>query len=473
MKDIFDPLGLWLGKPPLALSIGNKRPVTLDDALSVMMDSASISVDVLANDFDPEGQPLTLVAASASLGTAVAEPNNTVTYTPPVGISGFDTVVYTAADDLGQQTSGQINVTIVEPQLSILTTPENTLVINAETGLIDITITDPVVFAGAYQVDVSTLSGGPINLVAPSVIGTPTAGQTLTAVPGLWIYDVTAGGPVQSVQWHLAGAEISGETQDSYVMQASDVGQGVSVLEVLSDTNGQRLAQSAVIGATFQPSDDANLIGWWDADDGATLTHNAGIVSSWADKGGTTPITQTYGPERPTTGARSLNGRNVLDFNGSKLMECNLAVPTSGNIAFHLALVLDGASSAFAAALAVEASNDFQIDANDGAAFNGRLNTAGIGSSVNLTGGPFSGALILSAIFDRTGAATAEIYVADGLRGQTGYTTAIDPAVVMTLMTNRSQNANIDGAVGEVIVTSDVSNRALHHTYLADKWGLS
>lgn len=473
MKNILDPLGLWFGKPPLALSIGNKRPVAVDDTLSVAMDSAPVTVDVLINDVDPEGQPLSLISASAALGTTVAEADNTVSYTPPAGVSGFDTVVYTIADDLGQQTTGQINVTIVEPQLSILTTPENTLVVDAQTGQIDITITDPPEFAGTYQTDTVALSGGPINLAVPGITGTVATGQTLTAVPGLWIHDVAAGPLAQSWLWYRGGAEISGATQDSYVLQAGDIGPGISVLEVLGDTSGQRLAESVAVGATFQPPDDASLIGWWDADDAATLTQSNGLVSNWADKGGSTPITQVYGPERPATGVRSLNGRNVLEFDGSKLMECSLAVPASGDIAFHLALIIDSTSSAFAAALAVEATNDFQIDANDGAAFNGRLNAAGIGSPVNLTGGPFSGALILSAVFDRTGAATAEVYVANALRAQTGYTTAIDPTVVMTLMTNRSQNANIDGAIAELIVTGDVSNRALHHAYLADKWGLS
>lgn len=473
MKSIFDPVNLWLGQPPLALALGNKRPVTVDDVLTVTKDSGSINVDVLANDFDPEGQPLSLVSANAALGSTVIEANDTLSYTPPAGISGFDTVTYTAADDLGQEKTGQINITIVEPQLSVLTTSQNTLIVNAETGQIDITVTSPPTFAGTYQVDTNALSGGPINLVPPSFTGTIADAQTISAAPGLWIYDLAAGEPVQSWQWRRAGVDLAGETGVNYLVQSSDIGLGLSIAEIQTDANGQRIAEGATVGAAFLPSDDTALIGWWDADDAATLTNTGGVVSNWASKAGAGAITQDYAPARPATGQRTLNGRNVLDFDGSKFMQSALSVPASGNIAFHVALALDGTSNAFAAALAVEATNDFQIDANDTAAFNGRLNMAGIGSSVDLSDGPFSGAVILSAVFDRTGAATAEIYIANGLRGQTGYTASIDPAVVMTLMTNRSQNANIDGAIGEVIVTGDVSNRSLHHTYLAAKWGLT
>ena len=473
MRDIFDPQDLWIGAPPLAFSNSDKRPVTLDDTISVTLDSGPVSIDVLANDFDPEGQALSLTSASAALGTAQVETGNTVTYTPPPGISGFDTVVYLVSDVLGQQSSGQINVTILEPQLSIETTGANTLVVHAATGQIDITITTPALFAGSYQVDTNALLSGPVNLVPPAISGTVATGETLSATEGLWVYELSAGAPVQSWQWQRAGAAISGATQATYVVQANDVGQGVSVLAIQSDTGGQRFAESNVLGATFQPSDDSNLIGWWEADDAATLTASGGIVSSWSNKAGGAAITQTYGPERPLTGTRTLNGRNVLDFDGSQMMESALSVPASGDIAFHVALVVDEVDNAFAAVLAADGGNDFQIDANDAGQFDGRLNATGIGSSVSLSGGPFAGAMILSAVFDRTGTATAEIYIGNTVRGQTAYIQSIDPSVVMTLMGNRSQNASIDGAIAEVIVTGDVSNRVLHHTYLSDKWGLT
>lgn len=475
MRDILDLAGRWIGTPAGALVVpGNKAPVVLDEALTILRDSGPVTVAVLANDTDPEGQPLTLVSASAALGTAVAEANNTVTYTPPPGIAGFDTVVYLVADAVGQTRAGQINVTISEPQLSIAVTPNNTLVVNAGTGTIDITVTDPAAFAGAWQVATADLAGGPVNLVPPAVSGTLAIGQVLTALPGLWVYDTGAGVPVEGYQWRRNGADIAGATGTTHAVVAADIGPALAVAETLTDGYGQRTAVSAAVSSGFSPQDDTALIAWWDADDAATITESAGLVLSWADKAGGAALTQTTSTFRPASGARSMNGRNVLDFNGTRYLERGaLALPASGDIAFHMALAIDGTASAFAAALAVEAANDFQIDANHASQFDGRLNMTGIGTSVTLAGGPFSGGLILSVVFDRTGAGQAAVFVANVSRGAAGYATAIDPAVALHVMTNRSKNAWLDGAVAELIVTGNIANRAQHHAYLAAKWGLS
>jgi hypothetical protein len=40
-------------------------------------------------------------------------------------------------------------------------------------------------------------------------------------------------------------------------------------------------------------------------------------------------------------------------------------------------------------------------------------------------------------------------------------------------MTNRNQNAYVDGAVGEVIVTGNLAATTDHITYLAAKWGIA
>lgn len=474
MRDILDPSARWLGTPGGAQVAGNKRPVTLDDALSLLMDSGPVSVDVLANDFDPEGASLTLISAAAALGTAVVEANNTVTYTPPPGIAGFDTVIYEVADDLDQRRTGQIDVTITEPVLSIDTGPNNTLMITSETGQIDITVTDPADFAGTWSISTNDLANGPVSLVPPSFNGTVRIGEVLSATDGLWIHDTGAGQPQQSWQWRRGVVDIAGATGQTYIATNDDLGPGLSVSETQVDAFGQRNAASAVMGGAFVPSDDTNLLGWWDAADAGSINATGGAVSAWTDKAGGPALTQGSSPSRPSTGTRVLNGINVLDFDGTQdFLEVGRTFPVSGDMAFHAALVIDGFSSAFAAVLAVEAANDFQIDAEGAAQFDGRLNAAGIGSSVSFSGGPFSGALILSAVFDRTGAASAEIFVADTSRGTMGYTAPIDANAALHVMTNRSRNAWIDGAVAELIVTGDVTNRADHHAYLATKWGLS
>lgn len=198
MRDILDPVDVWIGWPASAQIFGDKRPVALDDTLTVPKDSGPVTVNVLVNDFDPEGGPLTLVFASAGLGTAVAEANNTVTYTPPSGISGFDSIVYEIADDQDQRATGQVNLSIFEPQLSIDVSLNNILSVVSDIGPLDLDVTQPAAFAGSFQFETGDLQEGPINLVPPVLNGTPAQGQVLSASDGLWVYDNAAGTPTQS-----------------------------------------------------------------------------------------------------------------------------------------------------------------------------------------------------------------------------------------------------------------------------------
>lgn len=71
----------------------------------------------------------------------------------------------------------------------------------------------------------------------------------------------------------------------------------------------------------FFPSSIPNLIAWFDAADISTISETAGAVSQWNDKSGNgNHATQATGTRQPTTGARTLNGRNVLDWDGSDIM---------------------------------------------------------------------------------------------------------------------------------------------------------
>jgi gliding motility-associated-like protein len=79
----------------------NNPPVANDDEVMTAIDSVTI-INELANDFDPDGDPLNVTILSGpGLPGATASLNgdNTVTYTSPV--SGTDTVVYAICDPSG------------------------------------------------------------------------------------------------------------------------------------------------------------------------------------------------------------------------------------------------------------------------------------------------------------------------------------------------------------------------------------
>ena len=79
------------------------------------------------------------------------------------------------------------------------------------------------------------------------------------------------------------------------------------------------------------PRQLSGLIGWWDAADTSTITFLSGSsIDRWNDK---SPMGYHLGEDSsdastPSSGTRSHNGRNVLDFNGSNVM--TLRLPATG-----------------------------------------------------------------------------------------------------------------------------------------------
>ncbi|NJK70346.1 MAG: tandem-95 repeat protein [Microcoleus sp. SU_5_3] len=104
--------------PPL--SIGNKPPIALGDIATVNAGSA-ISIDVLANDSDPDGDSLNLsIVRTSSNGKAEVSHNGTpdnpkddlITYTPNANFSGQDLFVYRIVDGKGGVAVAKVEVTV-------------------------------------------------------------------------------------------------------------------------------------------------------------------------------------------------------------------------------------------------------------------------------------------------------------------------------------------------------------------------
>lgn len=103
----------------------NRDPVAANDSATVAA-YQSVNVNVLANDSDPDGDPLTLsVANNPSNGTAIANNNNTpnnisddfITYTPTPGYAGSDRFTYQIADGRGGTAIATVNIMVTGANL--------------------------------------------------------------------------------------------------------------------------------------------------------------------------------------------------------------------------------------------------------------------------------------------------------------------------------------------------------------------
>ena len=89
----------------------NRSPVAGDDSASTDED-VSISVSVLANDSDPDGDPLTLESVGPATAGSVRQVGGSLLYTPSLNWFGVDSFTYRVVDGRGGSAAATVRVTV-------------------------------------------------------------------------------------------------------------------------------------------------------------------------------------------------------------------------------------------------------------------------------------------------------------------------------------------------------------------------
>lgn len=89
----------------------NSPPIAQDDSATTSEDVA-VTIDVRANDSDPDGDHLTLTLATQPAHGSVAIINGTIRYTPATGFAGDDEFLYTITDGRGGTDFAKVSVTV-------------------------------------------------------------------------------------------------------------------------------------------------------------------------------------------------------------------------------------------------------------------------------------------------------------------------------------------------------------------------
>nr|MBP8133737.1 retention module-containing protein [Zoogloea sp.] len=118
----------------------NTPPTATADTNLQGTEDQPLNVDVLANDSDPENDPLVVVSASALNGQVTVNPDGSLRYVPKADFNGTDTITYTISDGKGgtSTATATINVAAVnDAPVAIAdtsSTPEDTPVTFAVLG---------------------------------------------------------------------------------------------------------------------------------------------------------------------------------------------------------------------------------------------------------------------------------------------------------------------------------------------------
>ncbi len=86
-------------------------PNAKDDSDTTLEDTP-VTIDVLANDSDPNGDTLTVISATSPDGTVVINDDGTLTFTPNPDFNGEATITYTVTDPDGNTDTANVIVTV-------------------------------------------------------------------------------------------------------------------------------------------------------------------------------------------------------------------------------------------------------------------------------------------------------------------------------------------------------------------------
>ncbi len=225
------PVSGWVNRPPVA----NPDQAETDE-------DTPITLDPLANDFDADGHPLTLIGASAQNGTVAINPDGTVTYTPGEDFHGVDTITYTISDGRGGTATSTISVT-VNPVVDAF---DNTVSTNEDTAVITDVLANDTFGPNASVTGVTQGSHGTVTINPDG---------TVTYTPGPSFDDLAVGE----------------SRTDSYTYTVTTAAGNTETATVNITVNGVNDAPVAVADTRSVTEDAADQATYDDADPGTTI----------------------------------------------------------------------------------------------------------------------------------------------------------------------------------------------------------
>jgi gliding motility-associated-like protein len=262
-------LGIMMSLIPSALLSQNLPPVAVDD--TVYMCGSTVTIYVQNNDTNPDGDSLVLSIYSGAVNGSFSVNGNAIDYTPNVGYTGTDTLVYSLCDD-GVPPLCDTATVIIHVGADYLMNESASICSG-----------DSIFLAGAWQnsdgiyTDWYTTSYGCDSIVV----------TTLTVNPNP-LASITASGPLNFCTGDSVILTANGGT--SFSWSTGDTSQSITVYTpgtysvVVSDSNGCSGNASANVNvvpppnATISPAGPISMC----SGDSATLTASAGTSWQWS-----------------------------------------------------------------------------------------------------------------------------------------------------------------------------------------------
>ncbi|MFL5801699.1 MAG: Ig-like domain-containing protein [Roseiflexaceae bacterium] len=275
----------------------NSAPVAGGDSFSTGAGAPlTIAVsDLLANDIDPDGDPLAIIDVSpaSAQGGAVVLAGDTITYTPAPGFSGPDSFTYTVADGRGGEATATVGVEVArEPHLPIAKDDDSITDEDSGAKVIDVLANDT-----SAPDNGETLTIVAVSQPAHGAAAIAEAGAVLTYAPAAefsgpdsFTYTITDGRDGQTTATVSVTVRPHVNAREDSANVAED--SGATAIDVLRNDRGDRLR----ITSAGQASNGSVAI----AAGGRRLTYTPNLNYNGADRFSYTIIGDSGGRDSAT-----------------------------------------------------------------------------------------------------------------------------------------------------------------------------
>ena len=392
-----------------------------------------------------------------------------IQYTPVTGYTGTDQIVFAVTNGT-TQTIGCVDISVE--------IPEGQVSANAT----DAAASEQGPDTGTFVISRLGDTGGSINVLF-SLSGTATPGSDYTLSHTSPV-TIPAGQGSVTLTLTPVDDSVFGEGTESAVLTitadaAYPIGTAAATITISDNDNHAPSVNAGTDQTTFLSSGtpwtpaDISTAAWYDAADTGTITPGSGAVSQWNDKSGNGKhATQGTAGARPTSGTRTIGGKNIIEFPNTSSQ--SLVIPSInviGKEVWSVFVIDDNASTA--SQLLLGGGGNVQI---------------GLVSSTQKlrlwkSSSPYSADTYSSTTVPVSTPAVAgwlahtntKKFAINGVL-QTTTDTYIPTGTLDATNIGRGQFAAMDGAIGEIVITNgtlSTDDRQKVEGYLAHKWGLT
>lgn len=230
----------------------NDNPTAVDDEATTSEDTA-VTITVLSNDGDIDGDPITITAVTTPTnGSIILNPDGTLTYTPTADFNGDDSVVYTVVDGLGGADTAVVTI-YVTPVNDDPAAQDDSSTTNEDTAVtVNVLDNDADVDGDALTVTAVTTSTNGTVVVNPenTITYTPDANFNGEDGFGYTVEDGLGGSSSAVVTIHVNPVNDNPMAGDDTAALDEDMAVTITVLDNDSDADGDSLIVTVVTTST-------------------------------------------------------------------------------------------------------------------------------------------------------------------------------------------------------------------------------